>query len=101
MRIQQVEGGHLVGLGHDPSKYRVRIWGPDLGPRVSRTLDEWEITDAPDVRAALDWADENAGGLDAEVFAVLNLPAGTTYIRVAGVDGDAGSGTSQTIEFTV
>lgn len=100
MHAELVHGRNAVGLASTPNAYRVRIWGAQPPPGMARTLEEWDLTEVDDVRAACAWASNLAAARDFEVFAVLAEPDRTEFVRVLGADGDADGGTSVTIQFT-
>lgn len=57
-------------VGEHPSRptYRVRIWAPPPTPSHTWALDEYEVSDAPDVLAVIKWAENESKGNPVEVF---------------------------------
>jgi hypothetical protein len=100
MRAELNLGSDLVGLARDPLEYRVRFWGDPPQPGYVRTVEEWCITEFDNFQAVQLWAQAEAAGRDSEVFAVLVRAGAVDYVRISGADGDADSGTSETILFT-
>jgi hypothetical protein len=67
-----------------PAVYHVYFWSDGR-----RRSDEYELTNARDVREVLAWADENAGGREIEIASVIGTSASYLVGPLDHLDGPA------------
>jgi len=65
----------------DRPSYRVYFWEPGLS-------DEWQLTDADDVREVMAWAEANANGRQFVVYVAAEDRDQPGLIRLFGVEPD-------------
>ena len=68
-----------TGIEWDADIYRVYFWSTDGG-----RCDEYELSDAQDVREVIAWVDSHAGNRVLEIFARHDHPPEQGLIRLAG-----------------
>lgn len=80
-----------------PSGYRVDFWEPlgNLGPRplrvgVQHSQATFELTGAPDVAEALEWARANAGGRTFTLHAIYDDGSEQTLVHLFGINPTKG-----------
>ena len=107
MDIRPVGSEAAIGESDGPTEYRVRIWSPATIEGYSWMVDEWDVRDAPDVVAAIGWAEAKAAGRPVEIFVkwmerALPRDGGPEDVprmtRVYGTPGD-NNPTTETIVF--
>lgn len=59
---------HNVGEDFDAPTYRARIWSGPIKPGYAWAVDEYEISNASEVREAIAWAETEAAGRPLEFF---------------------------------
>lgn len=77
----------FYGLGQDDAtRFRVHFWEQPK-PGYGFNLEAWILNDAPDVHAALTWADSNSRGRGYELFVETTGDLSDAYlVRVAGTN---------------
>jgi len=109
MQAGLVTNGEVPWIVERETTYWVRVWTPPPADRYSWLVDEWRVSDAPDVLAVIDWAREktptggtcevlvestdHAQGRDAVAVEVKR------HLRVYGGPADDG-GVTERIVFT-
>lgn len=77
MEATWLAGGEPSTWARDPQTvYRVRIWVPSPEPYTGWMLDDWAVTDAPDVTAVIAWAEAEAA----------RFPGGSCEVLVQATD---------------
>src|SRR6478736_9077746 len=108
MDIEPVGPDAAIGEDDRAAEYRVRIWTRPAAEGYSWMVDEWDVRDAPNVVAVIDWAESEAKGRPIEIFVTWSERSfprrgGTEDMprmtRIYGAPGDENT-TTETILFT-
>lgn len=56
MEAKFVSNGDVPQISGDAIRYWVRLWAPPAVVRTAWFVDEWQVSEAPDVLAVIEWA---------------------------------------------
>ncbi len=88
MKPQRIDPRDTCWEIEDPA-YRVYFWSQGGAQGAIRASEEWQLTDASDVRAVLSWAAENSNHRQFVVYVSARTDDGLGLIRLLGADPSA------------